>query len=49
MTRTLVAGPLGKKHGRYMKPYSKHSLAALEAVRPGIAAKEVDLGGKGSN
>ena len=46
MTRTLVAGPLGKKHREVYETVLKAQLAALEAVRPGIAAKEVDLAGR---
>lgn len=46
MTRTLVAGPLGKKHREVYETVLQAQLAALEAVRPGIAAKEVDLAGR---
>ena len=46
MTRTFVVEPLDQRHREIYETVLRAQLTALEAVRPGIPAKEVDLAGR---
>lgn len=46
MTRTAAVGPVTDKHREIYDTVLKAQLAALDVIRPGIVAKEVDLAGR---
>ncbi len=46
MTRTVVVGPLDDKHKEIYDTVLTAQLAALDAIGPGVPAKEVDLAGR---
>lgn len=46
MTRTVVVGHASEKHREIYDVVLRAQLAALEAVKPGVPAKEVDLAGR---
>ena len=46
MTRTVVVGHASDKHKEIYDVVLRAQLAALEVIRPGIPAREVDLAGR---